>query len=160
MEAAFRSVDPETPPYRMVPLESLVADSLAERRIIPLSLTLLALLPLALASVGLFAVLAYHVSRRRHEMGVRMALGARGSCVGRMVLQQGLGLVSVGLGLGIVGALAASRFLRSLLFGVETTDLLTLAAVTGLVLAVAFLACAVPVWRAVHSDPRVALQAE
>jgi putative ABC transport system permease protein len=159
-ETAFRTVDPETPPYRVATLESLVVDSMAERRIITLSMTVLALLPLVLAAVGLFAVLAHHVSRRRHEIGVRMALGADASRVGGMVMKQGLGMVALGVGLGLGGALAATRLLRSLLFGVEAADPLTLVAVSILVLAVAALACLVPVLRAVRSDPRVALQTE
>jgi predicted permease len=159
-EEAFRTVDSETPPYRIATLESLVADSMTERRVITLSLTVLALLPLLLAAVGLFAVLAHHVSRRRHEIGVRMALGANASVVGRMVMKQGLGMVALGVALGLGGALAATRLLQSLLFGVAAADPLTLVAVSTLVLAVASLACSVPVLRAVRSDPRVALQAE
>ena len=123
-------------------------------------LALLALLPLLLASVGLFAVLAYHVSRRRHEMGVRMALGAQTPHLSGMVLGQGLRMVAVGLVLGMAGAAAGTRVLQGALFGVEARDPLTLLGVAGMVLGVAILACAVPVWRATRIDPRVALQAD
>jgi len=160
LEEAFRTVDSDTPPYRIATMESLVADSMAERRIITLSLTVLAVLPLVLAAVGLFAVLAHHVSRRRHEIGIRMALGADASRVGGMVMKQGLEMVGFGVAIGIGGALAATHLLRSLLFGVEATDPLTLVGVSALVTTVAALACMVPVLRAVRSDPRVALQAE
>jgi putative ABC transport system permease protein len=153
-------LDPEVPLSRVATLSGLVRSSLAERRVMTLSLTLLALLPLVLAAVGLFAVLAYHVSRRSHEIGVRMALGAAAPQVGGMVLVQGMRLAGVGAALGLGGAVVGTRLLRGLLFGVGANDPLTLVLVTGLVLAVATLACAVPVWRAVGSDPRVALAAE
>ena len=153
-------MDPEVPLSRVATLENLVADSMAERRIITLSLAILALLPLLLASVGLFAVLVYHVSRRRHEMGVRMALGAGATHVVGLVLRQGLWLVGAGLLLGLAGAWGGTRLLQGLLFGVEAVDPLTFIAVTGLVLAVSVVACAVPGWRAARSDPRRALQAE
>jgi len=153
-------MDPEVPLSRVVPLSNLVSDSMANRRAITVSLTLLAILPLVLAAVGLFAVLAYHVSRRRHEMGVRMALGAGTAHVGGMVLGQGLRLVGLGAALGLGGAVAGTRVLRGLLFGIGATDPLTLVLVTAVVLAVSLLACSVPVWRAVRSDPRVALTAE
>lgn len=153
-------MDPAVPLSPVETLEELVAGSLAERRVITLSLTLLALLPLLLASVGLFAILAYHVSRRRHELGIRMALGARASQVSRLVLGHGLGLVSVGVSLGLFGAWGGTRLLQGLLFDVEATDPLTLLAVTGMVLSVSLAACAIPMWRAARSDPRTALQAE
>jgi putative ABC transport system permease protein len=155
-----RRLDAEVPVSRVATLESLVSDSMAERRILTLSLTLLALMPLVLASVGLFAILAYHVSRRRHEMGVRMALGADAAQVGGLVLRQGLGVVAGGVLLGLGGAVAGTRLLRGMLFGVEALDPLTFLGTAGLVLCVGLLACAVPVWRAVRADPKVALQAE
>jgi putative ABC transport system permease protein len=155
-----RGLDPEVPLSRVATLESLVSGSMAERRVITVSLTLLALLPLILAAVGLFAVLAYHVSRQRHEMGVRMALGADAAQVGGLILRRGLGLVTVGTFLGLAGALAWTRVLQGMLFGVGATDPITFLAVAGLVLAVAVLASGVPVWRAARCDPREALQAE
>lgn len=156
----LKRLDPEVPLSRVVTLSTLVSDSMADRRAITVALTLLAILPLALAAVGLFAVLAYHVSRRRHEMGVRMALGAGTAHVGGMVLGQGLRLVGLGAALGLGGAVAGTRVLRGLLFGIGATDPFTLLLVTGLVLAVSIVACSLPVWRAVRSDPRVALTAE
>jgi putative ABC transport system permease protein len=160
LKETLGAIDSEIPVARVATLESLVSASMAERRVITLSLALLAFLPLVLASVGLFAVLAYHVSRRKHELGVRIALGADVATVGGMILRQGLALVGVGVVLGVGGALVGTRVLQSLLFGVGSTDPLTLIGVAGLVLGVAFLACAIPVWRAVRSDPRVVLQSE
>lgn len=156
----LRRLDPNVPLSRVATLESLVSASMTERRVLTLSLTLLAALPLVLASVGLFAILAYHVSRRRREMGVRMALGASSLLVGGMVLRQGLVMVLTGLLVGLVGAVAATRLLKGMLFGVEPIDPPTLTAVTGLVLGVALLACLVPVSRAARADPRVAMQAD
>jgi putative ABC transport system permease protein len=155
-----KGLDPQVPLSRVATLESLVLDSMAERRVITVSLTLLALLPLVLAAVGLFAVLAYHVSRQRHEMGVRMALGAGAAEVGGLILKRGLALVVAGLVLGLGGAFAGTRVIRGMLFNVGAADPLTFLAVAGLVLAVAVLACGVPVWRAARCDPREALQAE
>ena len=160
LKETLRGLDPDVPLSRVATLESLVSASMSDRRVATLSLALLALLPLLLAAVGLFAVLAYHVSRRRHEMGVRMALGADAASVGRLVLGQGLRLVAAGVFLGLGGALAATRILQGFLFGVTATDPGTFVTVTGVVLGVALLACGVPVWRAIRSDPRVALQAE
>jgi len=156
----LQRIDPKIPLSRVATLESLVSDSMAERRIITLALTLLALLPMVLASVGLFAVLAYHVSRRKHEMGVRMALGANATDVSGLILKQGLRMAAVGTLLGLAGAMGATRFLHAILFGVEPGDPLTLFAVAALVMTVAAVACAVPVWRATRADPRVVLEAQ
>jgi len=160
LRETLRAADPAVPLSRVATLGSLVADSMAERRVVTVSLTLLALFPLLLASVGLFAILAYHVSRRRHEMGVRMALGGGTVQVGGMVLRQGLRMVTVGILLGLCGAVVGTRLLQGFLFGVSAVDAVTFLTVTGLILSVTVLACAVPVWRAVHTDPRVVLQSE
>jgi len=155
-----RRIDPEVPLSRVTTLESLVSASMADRRVITLSLTLLAVLPLLLAAIGLFAILAYHVSRRRREMGVRIALGASTLRVGGTVLREGMGVVGAGVLMGLGGALAATRLLRGLLFGVEAADVGTFLGVAVLVTGVALLACSVPVVRAARSDPRTALEAD
>jgi predicted permease len=160
LKETLARMDPEVPLSPISSLEDEVAESMAKRRVVTLSLTLLAVLPLFLASVGLFAVLAYYVSRRRHEMGVRMALGAEITHVSNMILIQGARMVGVGVALGLVGAVFFTAVLRSLLFGVEARDPATFLAVVVLVMAVAALACAVPVWRATRADPRVVLEAE
>lgn len=153
-------MDEEVPLSPVAFLGDEVAQSMAKRRVITLSLTLLAALPLILASVGLFAVLAYHVSRRRYEMGIRMALGAKAGHVSGMILMQGFRMVGVGIVLGLVGAISFTRVLQSLLFGVSARDPATFLGVGILVLGVASVACAVPVWRATGADPRVVLEAE
>jgi len=160
LREVLRRLDPNVPLSRVATVPELVSRSMTERRAMTLTLTLFALLPLLLAAAGLFAVLAYSVSRRRHEIGVRMALGANAPRIGRMVLRHGMVLVGLGTVLGAAGALAATRLLQSQLFGVEATDPFTLAAVVGFVAVVSAAASAVPTLRAVRSDPRVALQAE
>ena len=155
-----RGLDPEVPLSRVTSLESLVSESMAERRVITVSLTLLALLPLVLAAVGLFAVLAYHVSRQRHEMGIRMALGADATHVGGLILRRGIRMVLAGVGVGLAVGLAGTRLLRGMLFGVGATDPVTFLAVASLVLAVAVVACGIPTWRATRADPKTALQSE
>ncbi len=160
LREVLRKLDPDVPLADLATVPELVQRSMADRRILTLAMTLLALFPLFLASVGLFATLTYHVSRRRHEIGVRMALGADAGRIGGMVLGQGMALVGVGSALGVAGALAATRILRSQLFGVGAIDPLTLVSVVGFVVLVALAASATPTWRAIRSDPKVALQAE
>jgi putative ABC transport system permease protein len=157
---AVWNLDSDIPLASLATMRSLIADSMAERRTIAVSVTLYAALPLLLAAVGLYAVLAYHVSQRGHELGVRMALGADPRELGRSVLGQGVGLVSVGLLVGLAGALGFTRMIRQMLFGVEPTDVATYVGVSLFVLLVALIACLVPAWRAVRTDPMVVLQAE
>ncbi len=119
-----------------------------------------AVLALVLAAVGLYAVVAYSVSQATHEIGIRMALGARAADVLRLVVRQGMGLTVVGLGVGLVGGLALTRLMGALLYGVAPTDV-TSYIVASLVLALAAaLACFVPAWRATRVDPLVALRSE
>ena len=125
-----------------------------------LALTIYAALPLILAAVGLYAVLAYYVRQRFHEIGVRVALGADGREIARMVLSRGTALILLGVVIGIAAAAGLTRLIRQSLFGIEPTDLPTFVGVTFFVAAIALLACLVPVWRAVRVDPMVALQAE
>jgi putative ABC transport system permease protein len=160
LRSAVWSLDNDIPLAGIATMRSLISDSMSERKTIALSLTLYAALPLLLAAVGLYAVLAYHVSQRSHELGVRMALGADARQLGRSVLLQGVGLVVVGLIVGLAGAVGLTRLIQQLLFGVEATDLVTYAAVSLFILVVALIACVVPAWRAVRTDPLVALQAE
>lgn len=153
-------LDPEVPLTDVATVPELLRRSLADRRVLTQTLSLFALFPLVLSGVGLFAVLAYHVSRRRHEIGVRMAMGADAHRIGRLVLGQGAVLVGLGTTLGVGSALALTRLLRSQLFGIQPNDPMTLVGAVAFVAVVALLAVAVPVWRAVHSDPRRALEAE
>jgi ABC-type antimicrobial peptide transport system permease subunit len=118
------------------------------------------LLALALSSVGLAGVVAYTVSRRTREIGIRLALGAQRTQVLRMVLAQGLRLTAMGLGIGLAGAYFLSRFLSTVLFDVSATDAATYVTVAGLLLVVAVVACYVPATRAMRVDPIATLRSE
>jgi ABC-type antimicrobial peptide transport system permease subunit len=125
-----------------------------------LLLAVFALFAVVLASIGLYGVLAYGVRQRVQEIGIRMALGARGADVLWMILGQGLRLTLVGVGIGVVGALALTRLLSGLLFGVPPSDPLTFTAVAGLLCGIALLACWLPARLALGVDPMVALRNE
>jgi ABC-type antimicrobial peptide transport system permease subunit len=122
--------------------------------------SLFAALALALACIGLYALLSYEVTRRTREVGIRMTLGAQRGDVRRMVVKQGLGLTAIGILIGVGVATAATRPLETLLFGVAPTDPLVLGGVSVLLLVVAFLACYLPARRATRVDPMVALRSE
>ena len=154
------AVDQTQPPYDLATLDELRAKFIAPRRVNMLLLGSFALLGLVLAGVGMYGVVSYSVSRRTHEIGIRMALGAERRDVLRMVIGQGLTLALIGVAAGIAGALALTRFLSSLLYGVKPTDPLTFIAVSLILIAVALLACYMPARRAAKVDPMVALQYE
>ena len=160
VRAVVRRLDRDVPIVGFATMEDVINDSIAERKTIAFSLTLYAVLPLLLAAVGLYAVLAYYVSQRFHEIGVRLALGADGKLIATMILKRGISLIALGVAIGVAGAVALTRLLRQLLFGIEPTDVTTFVGVSLSVVAVALLACLVPTWRAVRVDPMVALQAE
>jgi putative ABC transport system permease protein len=115
---------------------------------------------MALAAIGVYGVLSYGVRQRTHEIGIRMALGARSADVLRRVIGEGLAMAMIGLAIGIAASLYLTRFLSSLLFGVKATDIGTFAAVALLLLAVVVLACCLPALRATRVDPLVALRHE
>lgn len=153
------ALDGNIPLSGLTTLDAVVAESLSDHSIITLSLTIYALLPLLIAAVGLYAVVASYVNQRLHEIGIRMALGAEPGRIGVLVLGRGLIPVGVGVVVGLMGAFAGARVLRGLLFGIQPTDVGTFAGVTVLVVGIALLACAVPVARAIRSDPTAVLQA-
>jgi putative ABC transport system permease protein len=119
-----------------------------------------AIVAVALASVGLYGVVAHGVTERTHEIGVRMALGAEARHVLGLVVRQGLSMALIGTAIGVAGAVALSRWIEALLFGVSATDPATFAVVVGTLLAVAAIACYIPAWRATRVDPTTALRAE
>jgi putative ABC transport system permease protein len=155
-----RAIDPALPAYGMGPLTEAVTESVAQRRFSMLLLTLFAGIALFLAAVGLYGVVAYAVTQRTQEIGVRMAIGARPADVLRMVVGDGLKLAAIGVVLGIGVALAMARVIESMLFEVTPFDAASYAAVATVLLAVAAFACYVPARRAMRVDPLIALRQE
>jgi len=160
LREVVREMDPDLPVYWMEMLEDRVDESVASDRFYLLLMGTFAGLALALASVGLYGVVAYLVSRRTREIGIRVALGARGREVVGMVVGQGLGPVLAGLVLGLAGAAAGGRVLGSLLYEVETLDPLTFVLVPLLLLVVALLATALPARGATRISPTEAMRVE
>jgi putative ABC transport system permease protein len=154
------NVDPTIPVTQVRPMSDVLSVSLAEQRFNTLLLGIFAAVALLLASVGLYGVLAFSVAQRTREIGIRMALGAQGGDVLRLVLRQGLILSVLGVAAGISVSLAGTRVLRGLLYGVAPTDPATFAAVALVLVAVALVACLVPARRALRVDPIVALRHE
>jgi ABC-type antimicrobial peptide transport system permease subunit len=141
-------------------MEQLLASATAERRFSLLLLLLFAGLALVLSSIGIYGVMAYTTTQRSHEIGIRMALGARSGEVLSLVLGQGMRLVAVGLAVGLIGAWVLSRVLVSQLYGITARDPVTYGAVAVLLGAVALLATYLPARRAAHVDPLIALRSE
>ena len=141
-------------------MEEIVARSLTRDRFSVFVLGAFACLALILAAVGLYGVVAYGVTQRTNEIGIRIALGAEPRGIQRLVVVQSLRMVLIGLGLGLVGAVAVTGILRSLLYEVKPRDPMTFAGVTILLLAVALAAAFIPARRASHVDPVLALRTE
>ncbi len=151
-------LDPDQPVYMVRTLDTALADSMSRQRISMILIGIFAGVALALASVGVYGIMSYMVAERTHEIGIRMSLGAAGGDVLRMVLRQSVLLAAIGLGLGLVGAVALSRVLRSLVFGISATDPATLVGVALLLLGVATGAAVVPAWRASRVSPLEAMR--
>ena len=160
VRAAVHAIDGQLPLTRVRTLEQAMADSLAQRRFVAGLLGVFAASALALAAVGIFGVMAYVVGQRTREIGIRVALGAPRASVLRGVLGEGMAHATVGLGLGVLGSLALTRYVRTQLVGLEPTDPGTFVAATLVLMAVAVLACVVPARRAAGVDPLVALREE
>jgi putative ABC transport system permease protein len=154
------SVDKQQPVAEVMPLEQLVGENLAPKRMQASLLGGFAGLALLLASLGIYAVLSFAVTQRTQEIGVRVALGAHSRDVLRMVFSHGLKLFAIGVGLGLAAALMLSRTLGHLLYGVSATDPLSFVGVTLVLGAVTLLACYIPARRAMRVDPLVALRYE
>lgn len=154
------AVDPNQPVFDVKTMEERVAITLETRRFAVVLLGIFGGLALLLAAIGLYGVLAFAVSQRTREIGIHMALGARTRDVLLMVIRQGMALVMIGVVLGVAGAYAVTRTIRSLLFEVGTTDPLTFVFVSVLLAVVGFVACYLPARRATRVDPLVALRYE
>jgi predicted permease len=156
----LHQLDPDLPVSGVLTMDQRVAESLARRRFATVLLGLFAVFALALATIGIYGVMAYLVNQGTREIGIRMALGASQRGVLRLVVKQGLVLALCGVGLGLVLAVAFSRLVSSLLFGVQATDPLTFATIALLLLMVALLASYIPARRAARIDPMISLRYE
>jgi putative ABC transport system permease protein len=157
---AVHTVDPTQAAYDIKPMNDVMRKALAQQRFSLVLFSGFSLLALTLVAVGLYSIMAYSVTARSREMGVRIALGARPSEVRRLVVVQGLGLLAGGLALGLPAAILGARLLRTLLYGISPTDPATIAAVAGMLVLVAVAAAYVPARRATRVDPVVALRGE
>jgi putative ABC transport system permease protein len=151
---------PNLPPPLTRTMDDLLSETLAQPRLQTGLLSLFAGIALILAAVGLYGVLAYVVTQRKREIGVRVALGAQRSDVLRLVVQQGMRLAIVGVALGLVGAWALTRVLQNLLYEITPTDPVTYLVVTSALCFVALLACYLPARRAARVNPMEALRYE
>ncbi len=157
---AVWSVDKDQPVFKVLTMNQLASESITLRRVTMLLIGALAVLAIILAAIGVFGVMTYAVTRRTREIGIRIALGARRDDVVRLVLRDGVALTLAGLGLGLAGAFALTRFLAGLLYEIGPTDPLTFAAVVSILAAVSLLASYIPAHRATKVDPMVALRCE
>jgi predicted permease len=160
VRSELQKLDPELPMAAVATMDQLLADSLSRSRFTMLLLGIFSAVALVLAAVGIYGLIAYSVTQRTQELGIRIALGAQRHDVLRLVLAQGTRLTLLGVTLGVFAALALSRLLASMLFGVSATDPLTFAGVAALLGFVALLACFIPARRATRVDPIVALRYE
>ena len=160
VEDAIHSAEPELPIGHVKSMEQILSTSLSFQRFTMTLMSIFAGLALVLATLGIYGVIAYSVTQRTHEIGIRMALGAHPGDVLRMVVRQGITLGGIGVALGIAGALGTTGFLATQLYGVKPSDPLVLAAVSGALIIIALLASYIPARRAASADPLVALRYE
>jgi putative ABC transport system permease protein len=155
-----RALDSTLPISSVLTMDAVIAESVAERRLHMLLLSTFAGIALILAVVGTYGVLAYQITERTREFGVRMALGAKSGDILAMVIREGMMPAVAGVAIGLVGATLVTRVLASLLFETEPLDAVTFAGTAGVLLAAALVACCVPARRATRVDPSTALRAE
>ena len=160
VRGAILSIDKNQPVYDIKTMDDVFSASVANTRLVMVLFGVFSMFALLLASIGIYGVIAYSVAQRRHEIGIRLALGAQTSDVRRMIITQGMILAFIGAGLGLAGAFAATRVMRGLLYGVSATDPLIFIGVSLLLTVVALLACYFPARRATKVDPMIALRYE
>ena len=158
LKEAVQTLDKDLPVARLQALDQIVSSSIAQARFAMLLMTIFSLVALALAAAGVYGVVSYSVAQRTREIGIRMALGAQPRQVLRLVIGQGMGPALLGVAIGLVGALALTRLIQTLLFVVSATDPLTFASVAVLLAVVAFLACYLPARRATRVEATFALR--
>jgi putative ABC transport system permease protein len=160
LRAALASVDKSLPVYAVKPMTEYLHDSLSRRRFNLILLSIFSCVALALAAIGIYGVISYGVTQRTHEMGIRMALGARPRDVLQLVVRQAMILALAGVGIGLLASLALTRLIKGLLFSVSVTDPMTFVVISLLMTSIALLACLIPARRATKVDPLVALRYE
>jgi ABC-type antimicrobial peptide transport system permease subunit len=158
LEQAVRGINPSVPIVGLRDMDAVFDDSIGRPRLLAQLLGAFAGLALLLAVLGTYGVLSVMVAERQREIGIRVAIGATRGSIVALVTRQGLAIVSIGLAVGLAGALGVARLLGSLLFGVRPTDPATVAAVTTTIAVVAVLTCGIPAWRASRLDPNVVLR--
>jgi ABC-type antimicrobial peptide transport system permease subunit len=160
IERVAHELDAAVPVVRLRDMDSVFAESISRPRLLAQLLGAFAGLALLLAAIGTYGVLSYMVTERRREIGIRVALGATRSHVLTQIMKQGLQVTAIGGAIGLAGTLAVNRLIASLLFGVQPTDIVTIAFVIATITAVAVVASWLPAWRASRLDPNVVLKDE
>jgi putative ABC transport system permease protein len=160
LRTAVRGVDPNLVVLNVLPMDTIVGNTIASRKFNATLLGLFAALALALAATGVYGVLQYSVIQRRREMGIRIAIGATSSDMIRLIVGQAVGLAAIGVMIGVAGALALTRVIRALLFDTDPLDGLTFAASAAMLLLIAALSSYLPARRALRTDPTIAMRAE
>jgi putative ABC transport system permease protein len=160
IRAAVKEIDPEQPIYSPRTMYEIRAESVAGERLNLMLLSIFAGIALVLAIVGIYGVMSYSVTQRTHEIGIRMAIGARPRDVFTMILGHGMKLALIGVAIGLLLAFLLTRLMETMLFGVAPTDVPTFAGISILLISVAVLACYLPGRRATKVEPTVSLRYE
>jgi len=160
VRGAVKSIDPDQPIYSPRTMDEIRAESVAPERLNLTLLSLFAGIALVLAIVGIYGVMSYSVTQRTHEIGIRMAIGARPLDVFKMIIGNGMKLALLGVAIGLAGAFILTRFMATMLFGVAPTDAMTFGGISVLLIAVALLACYLPGRRATKVEPTISLRYE